>query len=105
MPDNRTFWRVLLVVVLGVLALRVGYVMFATRAEPVLGDQISCNAQANTIARGHAFNDFRDGSQQAEHPPLTALVLTPTSRVMDRWGWTRGATARFPCRCCWCRSS
>ena len=79
MPDNRTFWRVLLVVVVGALALRVGYETLATRTEPVLGDQTYCNAQANTIARGHAFNDFRDGSQQAEHPPLTALALIPVA--------------------------
>ena len=78
------FWRILLLIVLGALALRIGYVMLAKRTEPVLGDQIYYNAQANTIARGHGFTDFRDGSQQAEHPPLTALVLTPTSWVMER---------------------
>jgi 4-amino-4-deoxy-L-arabinose transferase-like glycosyltransferase len=83
--DSRRFWRVLLVVVFGALAVRVGYVMLAKRHEPVLGDQIYYNAQANTIARGHGFTDFRDGSQQAEHPPLTALVLTPTSWVMERF--------------------
>ena len=78
------FWRILLLIVLGALALRIGYVMLAKRTEPVLGDQIYYNAQANTIARGHGFTDFRDGSQQAEHPPLTALALTPTSWVMER---------------------
>ena len=85
MTDTRRFWRVLLLVVLGAFALRVGYVMLAKRHEPVLGDQIYYNAQANTIARGHGFTDFRDGSQQAEHPPLTALALTPTSWVMERF--------------------
>ena len=86
-PGNsrRRFWRVLLLIVLGAFALRVGYVMLAKRHEPVLGDQIYYNAQANTIARGHGFTDFRDGSQQAEHPPLTALALTPTSWVMERF--------------------
>jgi 4-amino-4-deoxy-L-arabinose transferase-like glycosyltransferase len=79
------FWRVLLLIVLGALALRVGYVMLAKRTEPVLGDQIYYNAQANTLARGHGFTDFRDGSQTAEHPPLTALALTPTSWVMEQF--------------------
>ncbi|HEX9505152.1 MAG TPA: hypothetical protein VGA62_04005, partial [Acidimicrobiia bacterium] len=57
------FWRVLMFIVLGALVLRIGYVMLAKRTEPVLGDQIYYNAQANTIARGHGFTDFRDGSQ------------------------------------------
>jgi len=83
--DARRFWRILGLIVLGAFALRVGYVMVAKRHEPVLGDQIYYNAQANTIARGHGFTDFRDGSQQAEHPPLTALALTPTSWVMERF--------------------
>ena len=67
----------LLLIVLGALALRVGYVMVAKRNEPVLGDQIYYVAQANTLARGDGFTDPRDGSQTAEHPPLTALALTP----------------------------
>ena len=53
---------------LGALALRVGYVMLAKRTEPVLGDQIYYNAQANTIARGDGFTDFRDGSQTGRAP-------------------------------------
>jgi 4-amino-4-deoxy-L-arabinose transferase-like glycosyltransferase len=85
MTDNRRFWRVLLLIVLGALALRIGYVLLAKRSEPVLGDQIYYSAQANTIARGEGFTDPRDGSQQAEHPPLTALALTPTSWVMERF--------------------
>ncbi len=84
-PGKGRFRRALMVVVLGALALRIGYVMLAKRTEPVLGDQIYYNAQANTIARGHGFTDFRDGSQQAEHPPLTALAMTPTSWVMEQF--------------------
>ena len=85
MTDARRFWRILLLIVVGAFVVRVGYVMLAKRDEPVLGDQIYYNAQANTIARGHGFTDFRDGSQQAEHPPLTASTLTPTSWVMERF--------------------
>jgi 4-amino-4-deoxy-L-arabinose transferase-like glycosyltransferase len=85
MTDRRRFWRALLLILLGAFAARVGYVMLAKRTEPVLGDQTYYNAQANTVARGHGFTDFRDGSQQAEHPPLTALALTPTSWVMEQF--------------------
>lgn len=83
--SRRRFWRILLLIVLGAFALRVGYVMLAKRTEPVLGDQIYYSSQANTIARGHGFTDPRDGSQDAQHPPLTALVLTPTSWVMEQF--------------------
>ncbi len=83
--DRKRFWRLLLLVVLGALVLRVGYVMLAKRTEPVLGDQIYYSVQANTLARGQGFTDPRDGSQQAEHPPLTALALTPTSWVMEQF--------------------
>jgi len=85
MTDDRRFWRILLLIVLAALALRVGYVLLAKRHEPLLGDQLYYNAQANTLARGNGFTDFRDGSQTAEHPPLTALVLTPTSWVMEQF--------------------
>jgi 4-amino-4-deoxy-L-arabinose transferase-like glycosyltransferase len=85
MDDSRRFWRILLLIVLGAFALRVGYVMLAKRSEPLVGDQLYYNAQANTLARGHGFTDFRDGTQTAEHPPLTALALTPTSWVMERF--------------------
>src|SRR4051812_11423067 len=85
MTDSRRFWRNLLLVVLAALALRVGYVMLAKRDEALVGDQLYYNAQANTLARGHGFTDFRDGSQTAEHPPLTALALTPTSWVMEQF--------------------
>ena len=84
MTDTPRFWRILLVIVLAALALRVGYTLLVERDDPLLGDQLYYNAQANTLARGHGFTDFRDGSQTAEHPPLTALALTPTSWVMER---------------------
>jgi 4-amino-4-deoxy-L-arabinose transferase-like glycosyltransferase len=84
MTDRRRFWRILLLIVLAAFALRVGYVLLAKRDEPLVGDQLYYNAQANTLARGGGFTDFRDGSQTAEHPPLTALALTPTSWVMER---------------------
>ncbi len=84
MPDDRRFWRILLLIVLAALALRVGYVLLAKRHEPALGDQIYYVAQANTLARGDGFTDPRDGSQTAEHPPLTALAMTPTAWVAEQ---------------------
>jgi 4-amino-4-deoxy-L-arabinose transferase-like glycosyltransferase len=84
MTDDRRFWRILLLIVLAALALRVGYVLLAKRHEPALGDQIYYVAQANTLARGDGFSDPRDGSQTAEHPPLTALALTPTAWVAEQ---------------------
>ncbi len=84
MTDTRRFWRTLLLIVLAALVLRVGYVLVAKRHEPALGDQIYYVAQANTLARGDGFTDPRDGSQTAEHPPLTALALAPTAWVAEQ---------------------
>lgn len=86
MDDPRRFWRTLLLIVLAALALRVGYVLVAKRHEPALGDQIYYVAQTNTLARGEGFTDPRDGSQTAEHPPLTALALTPTAWLAQHLG-------------------
>jgi len=82
---NARFWRVLLLIVLGALALRVGYVLVAKHDEPRLGDQIYYNVAADQLARGHGFTDPRDGSQTAQHPPLTAIALAPTSWVSERF--------------------
>jgi 4-amino-4-deoxy-L-arabinose transferase-like glycosyltransferase len=84
MTDDTRFWRILLLIVLAALALRAGYVLAAKRHEPALGDQIYYVAQANTLARGDGFTDPRDGSQTAEHPPLTALALTPTAWLVQQ---------------------
>ncbi len=86
MTDDRRFWRILLLIVLAALALRVGYVLIAKRHEPAKGDQIYYVAQANTLAHGDGFTDPRDGSQTAEHPPLTALALTPTAWLAQQLG-------------------
>ena len=89
--SRRRFWSVLGLIVLGALVLRVGYVVLVKRSETGSdflhhgGDQIYYSAQANTLARGGGFTDPRDGSQEAQHPPLTALALTPTSWVMEQF--------------------
>ena len=58
--------------------------LVAKHDEPRLGDQIYYNVAANQLARGNGFTDPRDGSQTAEHPPLTALALAPTSWVAEQ---------------------
>ena len=56
----------------------------AKHDEPRKGDQIYYNVAANQLARGNGFTDPRDGTQTAEHPPLTAIALTPTSWVSEQ---------------------
>lgn len=83
--NGARFWRALLLIVLAALALRVGYVAWAKHDEPRRGDQIFYNVQANQLARGEWFTDPRDGSETAQHPPLTALALAPVSWVAERF--------------------
>jgi 4-amino-4-deoxy-L-arabinose transferase-like glycosyltransferase len=78
------FWRALLLIVLAALAFRVGYVLLAKYDEERKGDQIYYNVAANQLARGDWFTDPRDGSQTAQHPPLTAIALLPTSFVAEQ---------------------
>ena len=73
------FWRVLLLIVLAALAFRVGYVLVTKIDQRQQGDEVYYNVAANQVARGNWFTDPRDGSQTAQHPPLTALALAPTS--------------------------
>ena len=84
MTDAR-FRKVLLLIVLGALAFRVGYVLLAKFDEPTKGDQVYYNITANQVARGLGFTDPRDGSEIAQHPPLTTLVLVPASWVNEQF--------------------
>lgn len=82
--DRRRFWRLLLVIAAGALLLRVGYVVVAKSGEEPAGDQIYYHAQAGANAEGRWFRDASDDGHTAEHPPLTALALTPTSWISER---------------------
>ena len=84
MSDAR-FRKILLLIVLGALAFRVGYVLLAKFDEPTKGDQVYYNITANQVARGLGFTDPRDGSEIAQHPPLTTLVLVPASWVNEQF--------------------
>ena len=91
--DDRRFWRILLLIVLAALVLRVGYVAFAKTNQPIHGDQLFYNAEANRLARGDGFLEpfdpqalsrgvIREGKDPAaDHPPLTVIVLAPVSFV------------------------
>ena len=91
--DDRQFWRVLLLIALAALVLRVGYVAFAKTNQPIHGDQLFYNAEANRLARGDGFLEpfdpqalsrgvIREGKDPAaDHPPLTVIVLAPVSFV------------------------
>lgn len=90
------FGRLLLLIVVGGLAVRVGYVVFVVGDEPLKGDQVYYTAQANRLAQGHGFvepygpdlNVLRPGTgPSAEHPPLTSIVLAPVSWVANHLPW------------------
>jgi len=94
--DDRRFWRILLLIALAALALRVGYVAFAKTNQPIHGDQLFYNAEANRLARGDGFLEpfdpqalsrgvIREGKDPAaDHPPLTVIVLAPVSFVTSQ---------------------
>jgi Dolichyl-phosphate-mannose-protein mannosyltransferase len=94
--DDRRFWRILLLIALAALALRVGYVAFAKTNQPVQGDQLFYNSEANRLARGDGFLEpfdpqalsrgvIREGKDPAaDHPPLTVVVLAPVSFVTSQ---------------------
>jgi len=78
------------------LVLRVGYVAFAKTNQPVQGDQLFYNSEANRLARGDGFLEpfdpqalsrgvIREGKDPAaDHPPLTVIVLAPVSFVTSQ---------------------
>ena len=94
--DDRRFWRVLLLIAMAALVLRVGYVAFAKTNQPVQGDQLFYNSEANRLARGDGFLEpfdpqalsrgvIREGKDPAaDHPPFTVIVLAPVSFVTSQ---------------------
>lgn len=89
MEPHRRFWLALGLIALAALAVRATYIAVAKYDEPPLGDQVHYNAQANANAAGRWFLDAFDDEPSAEHPPLTALALTPTSWVAQQIDDTR----------------
>jgi 4-amino-4-deoxy-L-arabinose transferase-like glycosyltransferase len=102
------FGRVLLVIVAVAFGVRVAYVAIAKAGPcPVVladgtrvgsspssclrGDELFYNAEANYVAAGHGFEEplsaFTHPGEKpppaADHPPLTVLVLTPVSWLVE----------------------
>jgi hypothetical protein len=95
---RRTFALALGIITLVGFGLRVGYVVLAKWDEPMVGDQIFYNAEANTLAAGQGFTDpfvELDPSrplEAADHPPLTVMVLAPFSWLADTVSSDEGRT-------------
>ena len=102
------FGRVLLVIVAVAFGVRVAYVAIAKAGPcPVLladgtkigsspsacvrGDELFYNAESNSVAAGHGFEEplsaFTHPGEKpppaADHPPLTVLVLTPVAWLAE----------------------
>jgi len=76
-----SFGKKLLLVCLAALAVRAAFVLVEKPDEPAIGDAIYYDAQANVNADGDWFEHPFDGGPAADHPPLTAIVMTPVAFV------------------------
>lgn len=79
--SERSFARRLLYVCLLALVVRGAFVLVEKPDEPAIGDAIYYDAQANVNAEGDWFEHPFDGGPAADHPPLTAVVMTPVAFV------------------------
>jgi 4-amino-4-deoxy-L-arabinose transferase-like glycosyltransferase len=102
------FWRVLLAICALAFGIRVAYVAIAKAGPCTIvladgtragsspsscerGDELFYNAEANSLAQGHGFDEplvalTRPGDKAgpaADHPPLTVMVLAPVSWLTD----------------------
>src|SRR5262249_39951699 len=101
------FARWLLAIVIVAFGVRVAYVAIAKGStchivsdgkvigsyptDCAIGDQIFYNSEANTVARGKGFveplwavsHPGQPAPPAADHPPLTVMVLTPVSWLLD----------------------
>ena len=88
------FRRVLLLIVLGALAFRVGYVLIVTQFDTGFYDAAFYELEAKSVADGHGFaNPFpgpHSGAEAADHPPLTVVALLPAAELPgDSQLWMR----------------
>lgn len=78
------WWRWVVALCFLGLVLRLAFVIFVTRFDVPVGDQLFYSAQALTNADGRWFEQpFAENEPAADHPPLTTLVLTPVSWLMQ----------------------
>ncbi|MGZ4714584.1 MAG: hypothetical protein ACXV9S_16585, partial [Acidimicrobiia bacterium] len=83
-PSDRAFAFGLALIALAALALRLVVTLVAHGTGPIPladGDAFYYSVVANALAHGHWFTNPYLGSVAADHPPLTALVLTPATWV------------------------
>lgn len=84
--DHARWWRWMVAIVALGLVIRLAFAIFVTRFDEPVGDQLFYSAQALTNADGRWFEQpFSRGAPAADHPPLTALILTPVSWLAERW--------------------
>jgi 4-amino-4-deoxy-L-arabinose transferase-like glycosyltransferase len=91
---SRGFRRVLLIIVLGALAFRVGYVLLVTQFDTGFYDAAFYELEAKSVADGRGFVDPfpgpHVGAEAADHPPLTVLALVPAAELPgDSQLWMR----------------
>jgi 4-amino-4-deoxy-L-arabinose transferase-like glycosyltransferase len=93
-PTSRRFRRVLLLIVLGALAFRVGYVLIVTQYDTGFYDAVFYELEAKTVAEGRGFivplpGPYASG-EAADHPPLTVAALVPAAELPgDSQLWMR----------------
>lgn len=87
LTSERRWWaRIGLIAAVGA-AVRLAFVFGVARYDEPLGDQLYYSAQALTNARGRWFEQpFVTGAPAADHPPLTAALLTPITRLTESTG-------------------
>jgi 4-amino-4-deoxy-L-arabinose transferase-like glycosyltransferase len=92
-PTSPAFRRALLVIVLGALAFRVGYVLLVTQFDHGFYDAAFYAAEARSVAVGRGFVDpfpRHAGQEAADHPPLTVVALVPAAELPgDSQLWMR----------------
>ncbi len=77
---DRRFWACVLALTALGLAVRLAFTVGVTMDQTVIGDELYYSAQALRNAEGRWFEQpFERGMPAADHPPLTALVLTPVT--------------------------
>ncbi len=79
---SRRFWPLVGLITAVGLGLRLVFIAAVTRHDHAVGDQVFYSAQALTNASGRWFQQpFAAGMPAADHPPMTALVLTPITWI------------------------
>lgn len=82
----RHWWRWIVALAALGFAIRLAFVVLVTRFDEPVGDQLFYSAQALANAEGRWFEQpFLRGAPAADHPPLTALILTPVTWIAEQW--------------------